>query len=129
MSLPSSLLLVLVFTLILAFYVDIVPVLSVAMVTSTTISLNWTPSDSSVNRYTISHTHTIKECGLDTVGPESSISDGNARNFTLTHLEEDSDYTITLTAHGTRGQIDYNTVSSATADTGNVRSIWYEHMQ
>ena len=58
--------------------------------------LSWTQSVM-VERYTVSYTY-IRRCGSDPMSGSEDISDGNARSFTLTDLEEDSDYTITLTA-------------------------------
>ena len=43
------------------------------------------------------------------------ISDGNARSFMLSGLEEDSDYTITLTANSAVGTLVSNQVSATTS--------------
>ena len=96
----------------------VAPVLMDATATSTTIALNWTQSGSSVDNYTVSYTYTIRRCGLDPATGSEEISDGNARSFTLTGLEEDSDYTITLTAISAAGQLNSNQISTTTTKAG-----------
>ena len=51
-----------------------------------------------MDRYRVSYTYTIRECRSEPVAGDVEIEDGNVRNFTLTGLEEDSDYTIMLSA-------------------------------
>ena len=46
------------------------------------------------------------------------ISDGNARNYTLTNIEEDSDYAITLTAISVTGQLTSNQITILTDTAG-----------
>ena len=89
-----------------------------ATATSTTINLNWTQSGSSVDSYTVSYTYTIRQCGSGPVSGSEEISNGNARSFTLTDLEEDSDYTITLTAISAAGQLTSNQISTNTDTAG-----------
>ena len=92
----------------------VAPVLIDATATSTTINLSWTQSGSSVDSYTVSYTYTIRRCGC----PSEEISDGNARSFTLTDLEEDSNYTITLTAISAAGQATSNQITATTSEAG-----------
>ena len=96
----------------------VAPVLMDATATSTTIALNWTQSGSSVDSYTVSYTYTIRRCGSGPVSGSEDISDGNARSFTLTDLEEDSDYTITLTAISAAGQLTSNQITTTTTARG-----------
>ena len=96
------------------------PVLVDATATSTTIALNWTQSSSSVDSYTVSYTYTIRRCGSGPVSGSEEISDGNARRFTLTDLEEDSDYTITLTAISAAGQLTSNQITITTTTSSTV---------
>ena len=98
----------------------VAPVLIDATATSTTIALSWTQSGSSVDSYTISYTYTIRRCGSGPVSRSEGISDVNARSFTLTDLEEDSDYAITLTAISAAGQLTSNEIS-ATTDTAGIQ--------
>ena len=96
------------------------PVLLNGTATSTTIALSWTQSGSSVDSYTVSYNYTIRMCGSDPMSRSKDISDGNARSFTLTDLEEDSDYTITLTAISTAGQLNSNQISATTDTAGTL---------
>ena len=100
-------------------FLAVAPVLMDATATSTTIALSWTQSGSSVDSYTVSYTYTIRRCGSGPVSGTEEISDGNARSFTLTGLEEDSDYTITLTAISVTGQLTSNQISTTTAIAGS----------
>ena len=88
--------------------------------TSTTIALSWTQSGSSVDSYTVSYNYTIRRCGSGPVSGSEVISDGNVRSFmiTLTDLEEDSDYTITLTAISAAGQLTSNQITTTTTTSG-----------
>ena len=97
----------------------VVPVLMDATATSTTIALSWTQSGSSVDSYTVSYNYTIRRCGSDPESGSEEISDGNARSFTWTDLEEDSDYTITLTAISLTGQLTSNQISTTTNTAGS----------
>ena len=94
------------------------PILMDATATSTTIALSWTQSGSSVDSYTVSYTYTIRRCGSGPVPGSEEISDGNARSFTLKNIEEDSDYTITLTANSAAGQLASNQISTTTTTAG-----------
>ena len=96
----------------------VVPVLMDATATSTTIPLSWTQSGSSVDSYTVSYTYTIRRCSSSPVSGSEDISDGNARSFTLTDLEEDSNYTITLTAISAAGQATSNQITATTSEAG-----------
>ena len=95
-----------------------VPLLDKTTVDATTISLNWTQSGSSVDRYTVSYNYTIRGCDSDLESRNQEISDGNARSFTLTGLEEDSVYNITLTAHKGNRQVNSSTISTNTRTAG-----------
>ena len=102
----------------------VAPVLMDATATSTTIALSWTQSGSSVDNYTLSYNYTIRRCGSGPVSGSVEISDGNARRFTLTELEEDSDYTITLIAISTSGQRTSNQITTTT-DTAGLYIVYY----
>ena len=89
-----------------------------ATTTSTTIDLSWTQSGSSVDSYRVSYTYTIRMCGSCPISGSEEISDGNARSFTLTDLEEGSNYTITLTAISAAGQATSNQITATTSEAG-----------
>ena len=90
--------------------------------TATTISLSWTQPGSAVDSYTVSYTYTIRQCGSEVMSDSVEISDGNARSFMLSGLEEDSDYTITLTANSAIGLLVSNMIMATTNTTGNLKS-------
>ena len=85
----------------------------------TTIAISWTQS-AIVDRYTISYNYTIRRCGSGPVSGNESTVNGYARSFNLTDLEEDSDYTITLTAISADEllQIISNQISATTDTAG-----------
>ena len=96
--------------------------------TATTISLSWTQPGSAVDSYTVSYTYTIRQCGSGVMSGSEEISDGNARSFMLSGLEEDSDYTITLTANSAVGTLVSNQVSATTstaAPSGGPSSVTF----
>ena len=96
------------------YYTD-APVLNTPTSTATTISLSWTPPAGNVDSYTVSYTYTIRQCGSDVMMGPMTISgiEGSATMHMLSGLEEDSDYTITLTA--STGSDQTTTVSTSTA--------------
>ena len=94
------------------------PVLSAPTSTATTISLSWTQPGGDVDSYTVSYTYTIRQCGPGVMSGSQSISDGSARSYELSGLEEDSDYTITLTANVGTESIDSNMISATTGTAG-----------
>ena len=88
--------------------------------TATTLSLSWTQPGSAVDNYTVSYTYTIRQCGPDyeEISDSIEISNGNARSVMLDNLEEDSDYSITLTANSGTIQLDPNVVTATTNTAG-----------
>ena len=93
--------------------------------TTTTLSLSWTQPGSAVDSYTVSYTFTIRRCGSEQMSGSVEISNGNARSVMLDSLEEDSDYSITLTANSRNIQLD-STVVSANTNTAGMYSIIFE---
>ena len=71
-----------------------------------------------MDNYTVSYNYIIRRCGSGPVSGSEEISDGNARNFTLTGLEEDSDYTITLTANSAVGRFTSSQITTTTTTAG-----------
>ena len=101
------------------------PVLnSPTFISATTIALSWTQLGSDVDSYTVSYTYTIRQCGPGVMSGSQSISDGSARSYELSGLEEDSDYTITLAANTAAG-----TASSQISVNTNTTGIYnYVHI-
>ena len=86
--------------------------------TATTLSLSWTQPGSAVDSYTVSYTYTIRQCDSGPISDSVEISNGNARSVMLDNLEEDSDYSITLTANRGSIQVNSNVVSATTISAG-----------
>ena len=79
----------------LVLYVDVLPPTNVTatVVTSRSIQITWTPSSSSdVTGYLISYTTTASYAS------NGSVPVGNTTSHTLTNLEDDTLYTITVQA-------------------------------
>ena len=93
-------------------------------VTATTLSLNWTQPGSAVDSYTVSYTYTIRGCGLGPISGSVEISNGNARSVMLNNLEEESVYSITLTAYRRNLQLNSNVVMATTISAG-IMSLVY----
>ena len=88
-------------------------------VTATTLSLNWTQSGSPVDSYTVSYTYTIRRCGSGPISDSVVGISSNARSTMLDNLEEDSVYSITLTANNGTAEVGSNIVM-ATTDTAGI---------
>ena len=82
-----------------------------------------------MDSYTVSYTYTIRRCGSGPMSGSEEISDGNARNFTLKDLEEDSDYTITLNAISAAGQLQIiSNKKLAITDTAGKQNVEYNYI-
>jgi hypothetical protein len=106
-------------TLYLSFFYIEGPILVEVATTTTTIYFSWTQSGTLVDRYTVSYTYTLRGTGCDSTvltGNSMELRNGK-RNYTLMDLEEDSDYTITLTAIKDRRRIGTR-ISATTNVTG-----------
>ena len=86
--------------------------------TATTLSLSWTQPGSAVDSYTVSYTYTIRRCDSGPISDSIEISSGNARSVLLDNLEEDGDFSITLTANRGNLQLNSNVVSVTTSSAG-----------
>ena len=87
-------------------------------VTATTLSLRWTQPGSAVDSYTVSYTYTIRRCGSGPIPGSVVDISGNAGSVMLDNLEEDSDYSITLTANRGTIQLNSNVLMAATSTAG-----------
>ena len=98
-------------------------------VTATTLSLSWTQPGSAVDSYTLSYTYTIRRCGSGPISDSVEISNGNARSMVLDNLEEDSDYSIILTANIGTIHLNSDIVTASTSTAGislvNICKFYY----
>ncbi len=86
------------------------------IVTATSITITWTQSsDIFIDRYKVSYMYTIRRCSAS---PGEAISDGSARSYNLMSLNEDSTYTITVTAINDEGSRS-STIAADTSTSGN----------
>ena len=68
-----------------------------------------------------------KECpGVDM--DSVNITDGST-SYNITGLEEDSNYTITVTATNAAGNAVSNPISGTTREAGERLSVWYEYTE
>ncbi len=87
--------------------------LNITMVTATSINITWTQSsDIFIDRYEVSYMYTIRRCSTSPERGMNTLS-GSARSYNLMSLNEDSNYTITVTAINDEG----SKSSTITADT------------
>ena len=108
-------------TLVTLYCTLTVPDMPTAMVNSTsatTISLSWSvPSGSEVDSYEVMwERDTSGECPDEDEG-SVTITDGST-SYTITELEEDSNYTITVTATNAAGSAVSDPVTGMTGKAG-----------
>ena len=83
----------------------------------TTISLSWTAANGTVDSYeVIWERDTSGEC-LD-VDEDSVTISGSSTSYTISGLQKDSNYTITVTATNTAGSADSVPVTAVTGEAG-----------
>ncbi len=92
--------------------------LTVTMVTATSITIAWTQSsDIFIDRYEVSYMYTIRRCSASPGQGMDALS-GSARAYNLMSLNEDSTYTITVTAINDGGSRS-STITADTSTSGN----------
>ena len=93
--------------------------------TPTTISLSWTAANGTVDSYEVMwERDTSGEC--PDVDEGSATISGSSTSHTISGLEEDSNYTITVTAINTAGSAVSVPVTAVTGEAGEGLVIWYE---
>ena len=91
--------------------------ISVGITTHTTISLSWTSGGPVVNNYEVMwERDTSGEC--PDVDEGSAIITDGSNSYTITGLEEDSNYTITVTATNAAGSTVSDSVTGMTKEAG-----------
>ena len=104
-----------------------IPTISVNSTTTTTISISWTTAGSVVNSYEVMWRKNIsKKCHNVDEG-RMTIINGSTR-YTISELEEDSNYTITVTATNAAGSAVNVPVTGMTREAGEGLSDIYELM-
>ena len=93
------------------------PIAEVNSVTATTISLSWSVPSGSVDSYMVTwERDTSGECPVENRG-KRTLTKGYF-SYTIEQLEEDSNYTITLTAINAAGSAVSDSVTRLTGETG-----------
>ena len=87
--------------------------LEVTTPAATALTISWTASGS-IDRFEVTYSYTVNRCSASPEAPVTvSITDVSVRERTLSGLNEDSSYTITVSA--IRGEA--STMATITADT------------
>ena len=96
------------------------PSLTVGTTTATSISLSWTSAGSEVDSYEVMwQRDTSGECP-DEDEDSISLTDGST-SYDIMGLEEDSSYSITVTASNAAGSAVSNTVTAMTLEAGEIK--------
>ena len=91
---------------------------TVNSMSATTISLSWTSAGSVVDSYEVMwERDTSRECPDEDEG-RATITDGSI-SYTITGLEEDSSYTITVNATNAAGSAVSDPVTGMTREAGD----------
>ena len=101
------------------------PVVTVGSTTPTTIFFTWTSAGSQVDSYEVMwERDTSGEC--PDVDEDSATISGSSTSYTISELEEDSNYIITVTATNTAGSAVSVLVTAMTGEAGEELVIWCE---
>ena len=94
--------------------------------TATSITITWTSSTSviPITGFEVTYSYTVRGCSISGSGADS-ISDGTMRSHTLSGLNENSDYTITVRAINDVGSSMATTTATTTDTSGNYNLYYY----
>ena len=95
------------------------PVLTAGTTTATTITISWTNNDPMVTSYVVMwETDDVGGCSGGSDMDSTTITD-DSTSYDITELEEDSTYSITVTASNSAGSSEVsNTVTAMTMEAG-----------
>ena len=93
------------------------PVVTVTSTMSTNIVLNWTIPGPEVDRYDVSWERDTSGVCPNTDSNSASVS-GGLDSYTITEVQEDSNYTITVTATNAAGSAVSVPVTAMTGEAG-----------
>ena len=103
----------------------VAPVVSVGSTTPTIFPLSWTSAGSQVDNYEVTwERDTSGEC--TDVDEDSATISGSSTSHTISGLQEDSNYTITVTATNTAGSAVSVPVTAVTEEAGEGLVTSYE---
>ena len=93
--------------------------------TPTTISLSWTTSNGTADNYEVMwERDTSGECS--DVDEDSATIIDDSTSYTISGLQEDSNYTINVTATNAAGSAVSVPVTAMTGEAGEGLVTWYE---
>ena len=93
--------------------------LQVTTPTATTLPITWTVSGT-IDQFEVTYSYTVNRCSAPPGEPMTdTVSDGSMRAHTLSGLNEDSNYTITVRAINTAGSTTA-TISANTLTAGEI---------
>lgn len=102
------------------------PVITETSFESTSISISW-QDDDTVDHYEIQYNFTVRECANDmdmqitSIGPQMIMANSYVLlNGTETRVEEDSNYSISLTAVNSIGKSQATIITNMTLEAGKV---------
>ena len=105
-----------------------IPIVILDEISLTTISISWTIAGSVVDSYEVMwQRDTTGECPNEDEG-SATITDGST-SYTITGLEEYSNYAITVTASNGVGIMKSNPVTGMTNEAGNHFEAYIQHFQ
>ena len=103
----------------------VAPVVSVGSTAPTTIPLSWTSAGSQVDSYEVTwERDTLGEC--PDVDEDSATISGSSTSYTISGLQEDSNYTITVTVTTALGSAVSVPVTAVTGEAGEGLVTCYE---
>ena len=95
--------------------------LQVAPRTATSLRITWAASGT-IDQFEVTYSYTVKRCPAPQGAPRTdTISDGSMRSYTLNGLNEDSRYTITVTAINIAGTRMVTTSTAVTGQSGKIK--------
>ena len=101
----------------LPFFLVVPPAVTVATSTATTLSISWTSGGSQVKTYEVMwERDTSGDCR--NMNESSTTITGDSTSYIITRLEEDSNYTITVTATNAAGNAVSDSVIGMTGEAG-----------
>ena len=99
-----------------------VPTVTANSTTSTTISLSWTSAGSEVDSYEVTwERDTSGEC--PDVDEGNATVSGSSTSYTITQLEEDSSYTINITATNAAESVTSIPTTETTLEAGESLNV------
>ena len=102
----------------LRFFLVVPPAVTVDTSTATTLSISWTSGESQVKTYEVMWERDTSGKCRNMNESSTNITGGGSTSYNITGLEEDSNYTITVTATNAAGSAVSDSVTGMTGEAG-----------